>query len=48
MAFDGIAVLDVGKDLDASAVSIQSIKLLLHDWHGRRADDLPRRMAHDR
>lgn len=48
MALDGIAVLDVGEDLDAGAVSIQSRKLLLHDRHGRGTDDLSRRVAHDR
>ena len=48
MAFDGFVVLDAGQDLDASAVSIPSVKLLLHDRHGRGTDDLSRRVAHDR
>jgi len=48
VAFDGVVVLDVGQDLDPGAISIQGGKLLLHDWHGRRANDLSRRVAHNR
>ena len=47
MALDGVAVLDVGQDLDASSVSVQGVQLFLHDWNGCRTDDLSRCVAHD-